>query len=83
MPICKNKVTGHIPLMRCHLSLRNGLYKNSCTYGSKGEYSNCGGFIASNMSIISPKSINGIRISCNTNFPVAAKPTIKIYGIRA
>ena len=83
MPIDKNKYPGHIPLMRCHLSLRNGLYKNSCTYGNMGEASERGNFINSNMSIISPKSINGIRIGCNTNFPVAAKPTIKIYGIRA
>lgn len=83
MPVEKNKVTGHIPLMRCHLSIRNGLYKNSCTYGNMGEYSNRGGFITSNMATISPKSINGIRIGSNTNFPVAAKPTITIYGIRA
>lgn len=83
MFIDKNKVPGHIPLIRCRLSLRNGLYRNSCTYGNKGEYSDCGGFIASNMDIISPKSINGISIGCNINFPVAAKPTIKIYGIRA
>lgn len=83
MLVAKNKVSGHIPLMRCHLSIRNGLYKNSCTYGNAGEYSNRGGFISSDMSIISPKSINGIRIGSNTNFPVAATPTIKIYGIRA
>lgn len=86
MVIDKNKTinqTKHIPIMRCHLSLRNGLYRHSCTYGYGGEYCNRGGFIVSNMSIISPKSINGIRIGSNTNFPVAATPTIKIYGIRA
>lgn len=83
MKILKDKYPGHFPLMRCHLSLRNGLYKNSCTYGDMGEYNNLGGFINSNMSIISPKSIKGIHIGSNTNFPVAAKPTIKIYGIRA
>lgn len=83
MPINKDKYPGHIPLMRCHLSLRNGLYKNSCTYGNIGEGGNRGGFIGSNMSIISPKSIKGIHIGSNTNFPVAATPTIKIYGIRA
>lgn len=83
MSIVKDKVSGHIPLMRCHLSLRNGIYKNSCTYGNMGEASGCGVFISSNMSIISNKSINGIRIGNNTNFPVAATPTIKIYGIRA
>lgn len=86
MIIDKNKVINqvkHIPLIHCHLSLRNGLYKNSCSYGYGGEYGKSGGFINSNMSIISPKSINGIRIGSSTNFPVAAKPTIKIYGIRA
>lgn len=83
MLVAKNKVSGHIPLMCCHLSVRNGLYKNSCTYGNAGEYSNRGGFINSDMSIISSKSINGIHIGSNTNFPVAATPTIKIYGIRA
>lgn len=83
MRVLKDNVSGHIPLMRCHLSVRNGLYKHSCTYGNMGEYSNCGGFISSDMNIISPKSINGIHIGSNTNFPVAAKPTIKIYGIRA
>lgn len=82
MKILKDNVTGHIPLMRCRLSLRNGLYKHSCTYGNSGEYSNRGGFIVSDMSIISPKSINGIHIGSNTNFPVTATPTIKIYGIR-
>lgn len=86
MLIDKNKVINqikHIPLMRCHLSLRNGLYKISCSYGYLGEYGKSGGFINSNMSIISPKSIKGIYIGSNTNFPVAATPTIKIYGIRA
>lgn len=83
MKILKDKYPGHFPLMRCHLSLRNGLYKNSCSYGNMGEASARGDFINSNMSIISPKSINGIYIGSNTNFPVAAKPTIKIYGIRA
>lgn len=83
MRVLKDNVSGHIPLMRCHLSVRNGLYKHSCTYGNMGEYSNRGGFINSDMDIISPKSINGIHIGSNTNFPVAAKPTIKIYGIRA
>lgn len=83
MRVLKDNVSGHIPLMRCHLSVRNGLYKHSCTYGNMGEYSNRGGFISSDMNIISPKSINGIHIGSNTNFPVAAKPTIKIYGIRA
>lgn len=86
MIIDKNRVINnvkHIPIMRCHLSLRNGLYKHSCTYGYGGEYANRGGFIVSNMSIISPKSINGIHVGSNNNFPVAAKPTIKIYGIRA
>ena len=83
MRVLKDNVSGHIPLMRCHLSVRNGLYKHSCTYGNIGEYSNRGGFINSDMAIISPKSINGIRIGSNTNFPVAATPTIKIYGIRA
>lgn len=83
MKILKDKYPGHFPLMRCHLSLRNGLYKNSCSYGNKGEASRRGDFVNSNMSIISPKSINGIHISSNNNFPVAAKPTIKIYGIRA
>lgn len=83
MPVERNKVAGHIPLMRCHLSIRNGLYKNSCTYGNIGEYGSRSGFITSNMSIISSKSINGIRIGSNSNFPVAATPTIKIYGIRA
>lgn len=86
MLIDKNKVINqvkHIPLIHCHLSLRNGLYKHSCTYGYGGEYGNRGGFIVSNMSIIFPKSINGIHIGSATNFPVAAKPTIKIYGIRA
>lgn len=83
MKILKDKYPGHIPLMHCHLSLRNGLYKNSCSYGNIGEASVRGDFISSNMSIISPKSINGIRIGSNNNFPVAAKPTIKIYGIRA
>lgn len=86
MLIDKNKVINHVnhtPLIHCLLSLRNGLYKHSCTYGYMGEYSNRGGFINSDMSIISPKSIKGIRIGCNTNFPVVAKPTIKIYGIRA
>ena len=83
MPILKDKYPGHYPLMRCHLSLRNGLYKNSCSYGNIGEASVRGDFINSNMSIISPKSIKGIHIGSNTNFPVAAKPTIKIYGIRA
>lgn len=83
MRVLKDNVSGHIPLMRCHLSVRNGLYKHSCTYGNMGEYSNRGGFISSDMDIISPKSINGIHIGSNTNFPVAAKPTIKIYGIRA
>ncbi len=83
MRILKDKVAGHIPLMRCRLRLRNGLYEHSCTYGNGGEYSNCGGFISSNMDMTPRKSINGIYIGCNTNFPVAAKPTIKIYGIRA
>ena len=83
MLISKDKMPGHIPLIRCHLSLRNGLYKNSCSYGNMIEYSERGGFIASNINIISPKSINGIRIGSQINFPVAAKPTIKIYGIRA
>ena len=83
MPILKDKYPGHFPLMHCHLSLRNGLYKNSCSYGNMGEASVRGDFINSNMSIISPKSIKGIHIGSNTNFPVAAKPTIKIYGIRA
>lgn len=83
MPIIKDKASGHFPLMRCHLSLRNGLYKNSCTFGNMGEGSARGDFINSNMSIISHKSIKGIRIGSSTNFPVAAKPTIKIYGIRA
>lgn len=83
MLVDKNRASRHTPLMRCHLSVRNGLYKNSCTYGNMGEYSNSGSFITSNMNIISPKSINGIYIESNTNFPVAAKPTIKIYGIRA
>lgn len=83
MLIGRKNVPGHIPLMRCHLSLRNGLYKHSCIYGYGGEYGESGGFITSNMSIISPKSINGIHIGSNTNFPVAAKPTIEIYGIRA
>lgn len=83
MKVLKDKYTGHIPLMHCQLSLRNGLYKNSCSYGNMGEASVRGDFINSNMSIISPKSINGIRIASSTNFPVAAKPTIKIYGIRA
>lgn len=83
MPVLKDKYPGHFPLMRCHLSLRNGLYKNSCTYGNIGEDSDRGGFINSDIAIISPKSINGIHIGSNTNFPVAAKPTIKIYGIRA
>lgn len=78
-----DKESKNIPLMCCHLSLRNGLYKHSCTYGNSGEYSNRGGFITSDMSIISPKLINGIHIGSNTNFPVAATPTIKIYGIRA
>lgn len=83
MPICKNNVPGHIPLMRCRLRLRNGLYEHSCIYGNNGEYSNRGGFITSNMDMTPRKSINGIHIGCNINFPVAAKPTIKIYGIRA
>lgn len=83
MKILKDKYPGHIPLMHCHLSLRNGLYKNSCIYGNLREARVRGDFINSNMSIISPKSIKGIYIGSNTNFPVAAKPTIKIYGIRA
>ena len=83
MPILKDKYPGHFPLMRCHLSLRNGLYKNSCSYGNRGEAGARGNFVNSNMSIISPKSINGIYIGSNNNFPVAATPTIKIYGIRA
>lgn len=83
MRILKDNVAGHIPLMRCRLRLRNGLYEHSCTYGNSGEYSNRGGFISSNMDMTPRKSINGIHIGCNTNFPVAAKPTIKIYGIRA
>lgn len=83
MAVARGKVSGHIPLMRCHLRLRNGLYEHSCTYGNIGEYSNRGGFIASDMDIMTHKSINGIRIGNNTNFPVAATPTIKIYGIRA
>lgn len=83
MIVAKGTVAGHTPLMRCHLSLRNGLYKNSCTYGNMGEYSYRSDFITSNINIISPKSINGIYIGSNTNFPVVAKPTIKIYGIRA
>lgn len=83
MLVEKDKYPGHTPLMRCHLSVRNGLYKNSCTYGNIGEYSGSGSFITSNMNIISPKSINGIYIGSKTNFPVAATPTIKIYGIRA
>ena len=83
MQILKDKYPGHFPLMRCHLSLRNGLYKNSCSYGNIGEASVRGGFITSNIDIISPKSINGIYIGNKIYFPVAAKPTIKIYGIRA
>lgn len=83
MLVDKNTESQNIPLMCCHLSLRNGLYKHSCTYGNSREYSNRGGFITSDMSIISSKSINGIHISSNINFPVAATPTIKIYGIRA
>ena len=83
MLISKNKLSGHIPLLRCRLRLRNGLYEHSCTYGNKSEYSNRGSFIASNMDMMPYKSINGILIGSNTNFPVAAKPTIKIYGIRA
>lgn len=86
MLIDKNKVISqvkHTPLMHCHISLRNGLYKNSCSYGNMGEYGTRGGFINSNMSIISPKSIKGIYINSKTNFPIAATPTIKIYGIRA
>lgn len=78
-----DKESKNIPLMCCHLSLRNGLYKHSCTYGNNGEYNNRSGFITSDMSIVSPKLINGIHIGSNTNFPVAATPTIKIYGIRA
>lgn len=83
MLVSKDKISAHIPLMCCHMKLRNGLCKHSCTYGNTGEYSNRGGFINSDMTILSNKSINGIRISCGTNFPVAATPTIKIYGIRA
>lgn len=86
MLIDKSKVinrTKHTPLMHCHLSLRNGLYKHSCSYGYGGEYSSRAGFISSDMAILPNKSINGIHIGCNTNFPVAATPTIKIYGIRA
>lgn len=83
MLIAKDKYPGHIPLMRCRLRLRNGLYEHSCSYGNKGEYSKRGDFISSNMDMMPHKSINGIYIVCNTNFPVAAKPTIKIYGIRA
>lgn len=83
MKILKDKYPGHIPLMHCHLSLRNGLYKNYCSYGNMGEAGARGDFVNSNISIISPKSINGIHIGSNNNFPVAAKPTIKIYGIRA
>lgn len=86
MLIDKSKVinqTKHTPFMHCHLSLRNGLYKHSCSYGYGGEYGSRGGFINSDIAILSNKSINGIHIGCNTNFPVAATPTIEIYGIRA
>ncbi len=83
MVISKDKVSGHIPLMCCHLRLRNGLYKHFCSYGNMGEYGSRGGFVNSDMAIIPNKSINGIHIGSSTNFPVAATPTIKIYGIRA
>lgn len=84
MLVSKNKVSGHIPSMFCHLKLRNGLYKQSCTYGNAGEYSSRGGFINSDMAILSNKSITGFRIGIDKSvFPVAATPTIKIYGIRA
>lgn len=83
MEIPKDNVAEHYPVMRCYLSIRNGLYKHSCTYGSSGQFSSRGGFISSDMNIMPYKSINGIYIGSNTNFPVAATPTIKIYGIRA
>lgn len=74
----------HIANARFYLRFRNGMLRTSCTYGNTGEYSNRGGFIDSNMDILSKKSINGFHIGIDKSvFPVAATPTIKIYGIRA
>lgn len=54
------------------------------SYGSDGSaYSPKNQGIGGNFGYTTKKSINKFTISTTKPFPVAAKPTIKIYGIRA